>query len=422
MKAMSVTTHVAVINQRAVFIKRAAPGETSIRLAHEAEMLTQAAGKGVMELVEFIDGADGAVLTAYFVGGGTALDLRSRREVSARVVATMAATLAETLADIHDRGFVHGSVCAEHVLAPAESPTLCGWASAVIARRNGLEDPTSDSPNPHDDAVGLASLVVDLLDESTDTLAEAIRAVVARVGTRDADAAPSMRAIAVGLRALVPVESSMGDDEEVVSRIPTGRALYARGGRGEAHVGERTNRFERRGKLLARIPAGSRHLRLAGIGAMAIGSVLGVIVFWGGSDLPASSLGPHQDNKNECAISASTEPVVDIDSDGCFESVVVIGRFVSAGEVSWELGNEGDLVVVGDWDGDDMATPGIVRPSTGEVWIFERWAKLDEEVPAQKVEVDPVLSAKSAQVVKNKAGLDVIEIADAEGVRQQILP
>lgn len=421
MNAMSITTHVAVINQRAVFIKRAAPGEASIRLAHEAEMLTQAAGKGVMELVEFTDGADGAVLTTYFVGGGTALDLRSRREVSTRVVVTIAASLAETLADVHDRGLVHGSVCAEHVLAPEESPTLCGWAGAVIASRNGLEDPTSDSPNPHDDAVGLASLVVDLLDESTDTLAGGLRAVVARVGTRDADAAPSMRAIAVALRALVPVESSMGDNEEVVSQIPRGRALYARGGRCTARVGEHTNRLERRGKLSERMPAGSRHLSFAGIGAVVIGSVLGAIAFWGGSDLPASSLGPSQDNKNACAISASTEPVVDIDSDGCFEPVVVIGRVVSAGKVSWELGNEGDLVVVGDWDGDEMATPGIVRPSTGEVWIFERWAKPDEEVFAQKVEAAPVLSAKSAKVIKNKAGLDVIEITNLDGVRQQIL-
>ena len=45
-------------------------------------------------------------------------------------------------------------------------------------------------------------------------------------------------------------------------------------------------------------------------------------------------------------------------------------------------GIKGDLVLVGDWDCDDVATPAIVRPSTGEVVMFERWPAAGESISA----------------------------------------
>lgn len=54
--------------------------------------------------------------------------------------------------------------------------------------------------------------------------------------------------------------------------------------------------------------------------------------------------------------------------------VRVEGRHVTNDDGRWEVGVEGDVVVVGDWDCDRLVTPAVLRPSTGEVAVFDRWA------------------------------------------------
>jgi hypothetical protein len=39
----------------------------------------------------------------------------------------------------------------------------------------------------------------------------------------------------------------------------------------------------------------------------------------------------------------------------------------------WTVGEPGDVVVVGDWNCDGTGTPAVVRPTTGEVWLFSAW-------------------------------------------------
>ena len=48
------------------------------------------------------------------------------------------------------------------------------------------------------------------------------------------------------------------------------------------------------------------------------------------------------------------------------------------GGVVYGVGERGDVVSLADWDCDGETTPAIVRPATGEVFIFDRWA-LDGE-------------------------------------------
>ena len=62
----------------------------------------------------------------------------------------------------------------------------------------------------------------------------------------------------------------------------------------------------------------------------------------------------------------------------------VEGRHVTTDAGRWEVGAEGDVVVVGDWDCDRLATPAVLRPSTGEVAVFDRWAG-EEPEPARAV-------------------------------------
>jgi hypothetical protein len=66
-------------------------------------------------------------------------------------------------------------------------------------------------------------------------------------------------------------------------------------------------------------------------------------------------------------------PVADVDGQGCPEAVAVHGRTLSVGANRFTVGRQGDRVAVGDWDCDGSATPAVVRPSTGEVFVFPSW-------------------------------------------------
>jgi hypothetical protein len=46
----------------------------------------------------------------------------------------------------------------------------------------------------------------------------------------------------------------------------------------------------------------------------------------------------------------------------------------------YSLGKTGDVVVVGDWDCDGIATAVLYRPATGWLHRFDRWAAPGEEL------------------------------------------
>jgi tRNA A-37 threonylcarbamoyl transferase component Bud32 len=73
-----------------------------------------------------------------------------------------------------------------------------------------------------------------------------------------------------------------------------------------------------------------------------------------------------------CAVPDPAGP--DVDGDGCPDEVVLDGRTARIGSVTVDLGDEGDLVALGDWDCDGTATPALLRPSTGEVFVFPEWS------------------------------------------------
>jgi hypothetical protein len=51
----------------------------------------------------------------------------------------------------------------------------------------------------------------------------------------------------------------------------------------------------------------------------------------------------------------------------------------------WAAGASGDVVVVGDWDCDGLATPAVLRPATGQVWTYDRWPEGAEAVVAREL-------------------------------------
>lgn len=87
-----------------------------------------------------------------------------------------------------------------------------------------------------------------------------------------------------------------------------------------------------------------------------------------------------------CELPVPTGP--DVDGDGCPEAVVLEDRTATVGTVTVEVGQDGDLVALGDWSCTGIATPAVLRPGTGEVFVFTGWS-LDEPVEVDAAAVVP---------------------------------
>lgn len=109
----------------------------------------------------------------------------------------------------------------------------------------------------------------------------------------------------------------------------------------------------------------------------------------------------------------ASPPAADVDGDGCPERLRVDDRTVTAGGARWALGEPGDLVVVGDWDCDGGATAAVLRPGTGEVFVFPRWAPAGQ--PLTVAAVDRVRHAVGLRAERDGDGCDRLLVERTTG-------
>jgi hypothetical protein len=158
-------------------------------------------------------------------------------------------------------------------------------------------------------------------------------------------------------------------------------------------------------------PARKRRLAALGAGgalATAI-AVAGAVVIGsgGGADTPRSE--PRA--AVECPPAA--RPAADVDGDGCPEPLIVHGSTVDAGVAQWSLGEPGDLVAVGDWDCDGNASAALLRPATGDVFVFSAWAELDEPVTVRSSQ--RVAGGVGIRAAAGEQGCDLLLVDRAAG-------
>lgn len=66
------------------------------------------------------------------------------------------------------------------------------------------------------------------------------------------------------------------------------------------------------------------------------------------------------------------DPVVaDLDGDGCSERLTLEDGVLTTPDGTFALGEPGDVLLAGDWDGDGRWSVGLHRPSTGMVYLFD---------------------------------------------------
>lgn len=127
--------------------------------------------------------------------------------------------------------------------------------------------------------------------------------------------------------------------------------------------------------------------------------------------VPASAAdGPPPADQRDCPTVEGT--ALDLDGDGCPQPVDVDGTTIVAAGVTYRVGEAGDVAGVGDWNCDGQATPALVRPDTGELFVFDGWTSDDTPVtvsasytvPGAEAFVSPVASTCGPPVLELRNG------------------
>jgi eukaryotic-like serine/threonine-protein kinase len=417
------------------YTKRSGDSRGVAYLRAEEAWLVAAAHPGVVEVVRSHEVEDGQwELELRLVAGG---DLTQAPGWSAEEVAGFGAAAATTLADLHDLGIVHQRLGPEHLLVDgAGRPLLCGFGGA----RRWDDGDQGPDPRPADVAA-LADCLAQLLpaDAPRD-----LRRELARATPRGRRRPPSARQLARGLTAAVPAArlpvlggSSAGSDgapaganrpATTSGHLPAtvggsfagpeaarGAALTAAGPPGAAGSAESVVPIGSLAKSEPETVAGPspvrgrrsrphRSLRRPRL----IEAVAAVLVVVGlGVGLLAVS---HRSNgKGGSSRPAASCPTVD---RGC-GPVARPGGVLTTVSGRYRFGSPADAVVLGRWTCTAQAFPAILRPSTGQLWVFDAWARPGAQVASRLVAV--VSDGRSLRVVPDRPGCDGLAVLTGRG-------
>ena len=400
--------------------------------ARQIEVLEAARHPGVVELLGVDEGPDGPVARTAALDGQSLDRLPS---LGAEEVAGMMAAVASTLADLHDIGLVHGGLTAEQVVVGTDGrPVLLGFghggrigeppvAEAVLPAEAADPARVAGAPlDPASDVFALGALLRTLLDgagrerqrgRGGDAF-DALRSLADRAMVADPRLRLSARALSAAIGHAVP-----------------GARLPRRSGSPGPSVGppaaaDPLLALRRRGRSRSAVPLGRRRPSLAAagaVGAVAV-AVLCLIVLRRPASAPAPRVPPAPPRTENSGTEtpraqpptsagpttagtrsttsvdpagrapATTVPAAracpevdavlaaDTDSDGCPEALRWADGVVEAGSERWAVGRPGDLVATGDWACQGTTTLALLRPGSGEVFVFDGWAGPGAELAA----------------------------------------
>jgi hypothetical protein len=361
------------------------------RIAREAESLALARHPGVVELVGIEGDPLDPRLVTRRVEGPT---LAGAGTLSRAEAAGVAAAVASTLTDLHRMGFVHGAIVPDHVIVDRGGrPVLCSFGYGGRAGEPSPAPP-GDPLDPSIDVYGLGALLRFLLADGCQSGSDPLFRLAEEATVPDAAKRPTAAQFASAINDAVPDACLPG--AAVARNVDALDALR------RSHAVPSLRRHEksrnRRTVLVA----------VAGILMVSVGAVAvhGLSVAGSGAAAPIRDpLLPSVASTTAPAPAAPTCPVVDgilaadTDGDGCLERLEYAGGVLESASARWSVGNGGDQVATGDWACRGQTLVAVLHPATGDVFLFDGLAGLDQDLVTNPVlRVDGGFALRSAGI------------------------
>jgi hypothetical protein len=397
---------VTAVATTAVVVKRAT-GAAAALLREEGERLRAAAHPGVVQVVG--SEGDDEHWELRLAHGGRPVDLIAA--MPATQIAGVVAAVAATLADLHDAGIVHGRLDGSHVLiGPHGRPVLCGFGTSPVGA------------TPADDVGALGALLAALVGPAADMEPIPDRRWRPRRGWSGwerrsllllADQAcaepptrrPTARRLAAAIAEAVPgaaLSTEHGPPHGAPPSEPEGTL-------DERRPAPRTEDGQGRSRLVALAGAALTAVLLVTV-ALRVGRPQPSIP---AAISPSPLVEPAPSTTVSLPTTTTAVPAVPcVVPDGtapgpgrCAQPVRVAGTSVFVGEDHFQVGQPGDLVVLGDWDCDGNATPAVLRPASGEVFVFAMWATAADVVVQPAAVVPGAVDLRVGEGARGCAGL-----------------
>lgn len=303
-------------------LKLAESDEDRLALRREARALRLCAHPGVVALLATEGGDPPQALVLPALAGGS---MAAKTCAPLPTVIAWGAAIASTLADLHDIGWVHGSVSADHVLFDEQHrPVLCSFG-----RADAPADQPGAAAGAAADVAALARLLLERLPVDTDR--RLMRYLSASAAERPGSSKVRGRLAVVGGRSVRgarnPARSMAGRLMELVP---------------EASLGLDT---EQDGRSELRPASGGRRKRLV-VGVAAVGSCAAAVAVV----VSVVTVGRRPPSHTPGALTMATTD-----------------RFVLTGPPGAHL-----LTVIGRWDC-GPPRPAVEDLQTGDIWVFDRW-------------------------------------------------
>lgn len=321
-------------------VRRGTGAADAAYLRDTASRLTAAAHPGVVEILRSEGTDDWWELELFHAGR----PLEVVAPLGIDQVATVTASLAAVVADLHAIGVVHGAIDTSHVLVSGSGPpVLCGFG------------PRGSDATAADDVAAIGELIVALVGNVTDLEHLPERRWSRPASWRSADGWER--------RALLLVA------DQACAEPPTRRPSAARlaAAIAEAVPAPQQVDHPRRASLAAAA------LAAIVLAAMALALVLPAR---GGRDAARATVTPRPTAPTPTTGTTTTTAVT---SQRDPEVAREVATVVEGGR-RYAVGEPGDIVVLGDWDGDGERTAAALRPSTGEVFVFSTWSTGEDVV------------------------------------------
>jgi len=347
-----------------IAVKRADPGDIRRRRA-EADLLSRLDHPGVVRFVAFVDGDRAELRTSYV---GTETWARTPPTADDSIIAGLAA-VASTVADLHEFGTSHGALATDHVVVSRDRrPILCGLADAQPL----------DASAELDDLVGLAGIMRDLSTAAGDGLRAELDDIARRAASGELTAHDVREEIA-SLSTQSPAEAASRRRHRPATRVGLLFALAL---------------------TLAGVVVG---LGLASPGDPPPEQTTTTLVVRTRERATPSTRGPTAPTTRAATTSTTMATTTTVPPPGV--ELIHEGR-------RYGLGAPGDIVVIGDWDCDGIATPALLRLADRTVAVFDRWPEPEATLPASVASIAP--GAIGLETVDNE-GCHRLRVLETDG-------